>query len=148
MNEAVRQATDEEKEAAIGVTVSVQIGQGRSIVLQTALPRDADLRDYHATLDKIGEAVDRQEAKYMLLSLKKVLANRQRSLKIHEQQFMEIDNLSEATWKASPRKGEHRLTPAEIARKDNLRTNVEQARIEIASIEADITECELIIDVG
>lgn len=58
-----------EKAAAIGVSVTCNLGGTRQVVLQTFYPQDAPPKELHAALDSLMSLADRQEAKYSLPDL-------------------------------------------------------------------------------
>ena len=133
------------KEMACAVTVQVQIDVGRSIVLQTYLPRDAEVKVYHDTLDKLGKAIDRQQAKYQLDGFKANLELHERTLKNLLDDFKAIDGRAEAAWQQRQKKGPMQLSPNEAAQKTTAATNIKRYRDEITKIEAEIAKCEGVI---
>lgn len=132
-------------DVAAAITVTAQISQNRSIVIQTYIPRDASLRQYHDVLDKLGASADRQEAKYRLEGLQAELAQHEKTAKSLEEDFTSIETRSAAAWVATGRRGEHKLSPQETAQKSTAKTNIERYRVEIKKIKDEITKCEAVI---
>lgn len=133
------------KDVAAGITITAQISQNRSIVIQTYLPRDAGVKAFHDILDKLGVAADRQEAKYQLVGLRAELAQHEKTAKSLEEDFTSIEARSEKAWTAAGKKGEHKLNANEMAQKSTAKTNIERYRIEIEKIKTEITKCEAVI---
>lgn len=131
-----------QKAIATAVTISSQVNPNRSIVLQTYMPRDAPVKDYHLLLDKLVRAADRQEAKANLGGLKTSLASTQKTLKQMEEDFGNIETRAAAAWVAKNKKGEPKLSDNEVAQKGIATQNVKRFREEVAKIEAEIAECE------
>lgn len=127
---------------AVAITVTTQISDKRNIVMQTFMPRDAEVKDIHDVLDKLGKAVDRQEAKYGLEALKANLEVHEKTLKQLEEDFTRIGEASQATWAARGKKGAPELNANERAQKTTTETNIKRYRTEILRIKADIAQHE------
>lgn len=138
-------ARPDEKEIAAGITITAQVSQNRSIVMQTYLPRDAEVRLYHDTLDKFSRAIGRQEAKESLESELSNLAHEKKTLLQLENDFMQMPARAEMAWKASGKKGEYKPTPNENAQKDQVKTNIEVYRTAIKKREAEISRLRSVI---
>lgn len=132
-------------DVAAAITVTAQISQNRSIVIQTYIPRDALIVQYHGVLDKLGASVDRQEAKYQLVGLKAELAQHEKTAKSLEEDYTGIETRSQKAWAGAGKKGAHRLTANEEAQKSTAKTNIERYRVEIAKIKTEIGKCEAVI---
>jgi len=134
------------REVAAAITVSVNLTDRRNIVVQTYIPRDASIEDYNEVLDKVGKAVDRQEAIYRIVDLKVNLETHKRTLKQLEDDYSRIEAKNAAEWKARNKQGEPRLNPNELAQKSTAEQNIKRYRVEITKIEADIAACQKVID--
>lgn len=132
-------------EPATGITLSVALAEGRSLVLQTFLPRDAALGDHHALLDKLGIAVDRQNAKYRLEGLKANLEVHNKTLEQLQSDYVRIEERASDVWKVRGKKGEPMLSATEAAQKNNAEQNIKRYRVEIAKLETEIAQCEAIV---
>jgi len=130
------------EELACAITVQVTIDNGRMIVMQTYIGRDDPVGAYHDMLDKLGEAVDRQQAKYQLDGLKANLELHVTTLKNMEEDFNGIEARAEKAWAASQRKGPVKMSPNEIAQKGTAKTNIERYRQKIVELKLDIAACE------
>ena len=131
-----------QKAIATAVTVSSQVNPNRSIVLQTYLPRDASVKDYHDLLDKLTRASDRQEAKANLPGLKVSLGQHEKTLQQLTDDYAQIETRAAAAWKASNKKGEFKLSANEAAQKGIAEQNIKRYRTEIEKIKGEIAECE------
>lgn len=132
-------------EIACQISLTVQLTDKRHIVVQTYLPRDAELKQYHTTLDKLGAAVDRQEAIYKLQGLEASLVMHQNTEKQLITDFENIEARATAAWAASKRQGAMKLSPAEQAQKNTAEQNIKRYRVEIEKIKAEIAQCEELI---
>lgn len=132
-------------DVAAAITMTAQISQNRSIVIQTYLPRDEKVGLFHGTLDKLGAAIDRQEAKYRLESLQAELAQHEKTAKALEEDYTGIEARAAAEWKRRGKKGESTLSDNERAQKSTAKTNIERYRVEITKIKAEIGKCEAVI---
>lgn len=127
MNESVRMVPrhEEVKDApALGMSLQVDLGLGRTATLQTFVASDAPQRTVNEMLDKLTRAGDRQRAHYRLEELHRAI-----ELEQHEHDLM-VENITtaKATFNAEQEK---RI--AEVARQQALLTNFERARVEVRS---------------
>lgn len=132
-------------DVAAGITITAQISQSRSIVIQTYLPRDAAVGAFHSILDKLGAAADRQEAKYRLEGLQTELAQHEKVAKSLEEDYTSIETRSAEEWKRRNKKGEPALNDNERAQKSTAKTNIERYRVEIVKIKSEIAKCAAVI---
>lgn len=132
-------------EVAAAITVTAQISQNRSIVIQTYVPRDGSVRAFHDILDKLGAAADRQEAKYRLEGLQAELAQHEKTEKSLVEDFTGIETRSQAAWTGAGKKGEHKLNTNDTTLKSTTKTNIERYRVEIKKIKEEISKCEAVI---
>jgi len=126
------------KAIAVGMTLSTQIGEGRSLVMQTYIPRDASVREYHLVLDKLGAATDRQKAKYDLLAVEMSLAQHNKMLAQLKEDYDRIAQDIETKWQQQPgRRGPPKLNPNEAAQRVQAQQTMKRYVVEIAKLEAD-----------
>jgi hypothetical protein len=142
MDSPVRSATDEEKAVAIGVTVQVNLAEGRQLILQTALPRDASPADLNGLLDKLGKAADRQETRYRIPGLKAVRASHIKTRKSLEEDFERIEKQAAVEWQRKKKQGDPVLSPQETQHKINAGVNIKRLGEEIKKLDDEIAECE------
>jgi hypothetical protein len=132
-------------EPATGVTLSITVPEGRSLVLQTFLPRDAPLTEYHALLDRLSEAGDRQSAKYRLVGLKANLEVHQTTLDQLLADYERIEERVAKTWAQRGKKGDPTLSATEAAQKGNAEQTIKRYRSEIVKLEVEIAQCEALV---
>lgn len=132
-------------EPATGVTLSINLSEGRSLVLQTFLPRDAPLKEHHELLDKLGMAGDRQNAKYRLEGLRANLEVHKKTLEQLITDYNSIEARSADAWAQRGKKGAPMLSAAESAQKGNAEQNIKRYRVEITKLETDIAQCEAVV---
>jgi hypothetical protein len=138
----------EPKAIAVMLSVTTQISERRTIVAQTYIERDDPIGSYHKTLDKITEAVDRQEAKYRKVALGIELTAHEKTLAQLEEDYIRIGERTAAEWLAKGKKGDPALSPSERSQKANAEVNIKRYRQEIAKLKAEIVLCEAIIAKG
>jgi hypothetical protein len=136
------------KGMAAAITVTAQISQQRSIVIQTYLDRDAPISMFHDVLDKFDRAIGRQEAKTNLEENVINLAIEERTLKQLTEDFNSIELRSQADWLARNKKGQHKLTQAEEAQKETAKTNIRRYQEAITKRKSDIAKLQGIIAEG
>lgn len=133
------------QDVAAAITVTAQISQNRSIVIQTYLPRDAAIGDYHDLLDKAQASIDRQEARDSLEREKTSLAADQAQLKNLENDYVVMPQRAEQAWIASGKKGPYKPNAHEIAQKGVTETNIRGYRDRLKIREAEIARLEAVI---
>jgi len=132
-------------DVAAAITFTAQVSQNRSIVIQTYMPRDAPVSEFHETLDKMTKSVDRQQAKLDMEELLANLAQEEKTLKGLEEDFLAIEPRAQAVWNAR-KNGPFKLSQQELAQKATARTNIERFREAIAKRNAEIAKCQARID--
>ncbi|MDE2471876.1 MAG: hypothetical protein KGL35_24910 [Bradyrhizobium sp.] len=138
-------ASPEAKGIAVAISVTTQISQSRSIVMQTYIDRDADLSEHHLLLDKLCKVSGRQEAKSQLEESELNLALEEKQFGQLKEDYVAIEERSQAAWDASRKKGEHRLSPQEQAQKTTAQTNIRRFQDAIAKRKADIAKLKATI---
>jgi hypothetical protein len=145
--EASYRAPDE-KGMAAAITVTAQISQNRSIVVQTYLDRDAPVGEFHLVLDKFGEAIERQEAKAHLIEAEDNLALEEKTRRQMLEDLGSIETRSQANWERSNKRGQWKLTDAEAAQKTTAATNVKRFDEAIAKRKGEIAKLQAVIAKG
>ena len=130
---------------AMGVTYQIQIGERRSIVVQTHVGRGDDPKQLNALFDKVMAATDRVHAVYRLQEL-------QREHKLLTKQFaMSLDNLSEtkarwqAEWERKSKRGPVELAGNQREIETNTLKQHDRFRAQLAELEQDIQDLEKLI---
>lgn len=130
--------------AALGFSYSITLDDKRSLVLQTHLPLDCAYGDLAGALDKMAHAADRQQARYHVKALKKSLAMQSKQLRRVTEDLARQDDINQAAFKRANKKGEYRLTDTQEVQRNNVLVTRERFREEVADIEREIAEAELI----
>ena len=132
-----------QKEVALGVTFQLDIGEKRHIVMQTYIGRDCEIGALNGMLDKIGKAMDRQNAKYRVYELQV-----QRDLQVKRLAEM-MENHSqtmvkwEDEWVKSKRRGPFDMTPSQHQQKIAMDNTFKGEKYRLEVQEAEIAELKL-----
>jgi hypothetical protein len=141
-------ASPDVKGMAAAITVTAQISQTRSIVMQTYLDRDAPVTQFHAVLDKFDKAIGRQEAKTNLEENKANLKLEEKTLEQLVEDYNNIEKRAADTWKQRGKQGEPKLTQGEAAQKENAQVTIGRYRDAITKRKGDIARLEAIVAEG
>src|SRR5215469_11582930 len=98
------------QDIALGITFHMQIGERRSIAMQTHVVRDCSDEDLNGVLDKAARALDRVNAKYRIQELKVVLAQNTRQYAMTLDNRSELNTKWQADWVTTNRKGPYKPT--------------------------------------
>jgi hypothetical protein len=132
---------DAAKDMAAAITMDGPVG-GRHMVLQTYLPRDTPIGEYHALVEKFRRVMDRQQWKDMLEAERETLANSELKLNAFTQTFNTIGERHAAEWQARGKKGDPKLGPREDAEKQNAKNGIMAGQEAIAKSKALIADLE------
>jgi hypothetical protein len=126
----------EPKTLAVMVSMTAQIADKRSIVMQTYLPQDAALDAYHGVIDKLTAAIDRQETMLDVVALAETLEHHEATLKQLESDFKAIEPMAQERFERDPRRAGRtfKLSENEIAQKNTAEQNIKRFRTEIAKV--------------
>lgn len=141
-------ASPDVKGMAAGVTVTAQISQTRSIVIQTYLDRDSDVKEFHGVLDKFAKAIERQEAKATIAEEATNLALEEKTLKQMLEDFSAIEDRSQKAWERANKKGSWKLSDVDATQKATATTNIERYRSAIATRKTRMAKLEALIAEG
>lgn len=130
---------------AVAVTLTTALTDRRSIVMHTYIARDASLYEYNVVIDKLGRAVDRQEAKYRLDALLITLKQHEDTLAQLKDDYANIEVRNAAEWRTRGKKGDPQLSANEQAQKSNAAQNIKRYGVEINKLKADIEACKATI---
>lgn len=134
--------TEEVKELpAIGVSLQVVLDQSRTLVLQTHVARE-DQAVINGVLDQLTRASDRQEAKYMVEKVKRLLRQAERNYIDTENGIERRSADARAEWEAGNRAGEFTLTGAAAVDVNNSLKSLARFREEMDAHRAEIDRLE------
>lgn len=140
--------SDVSKEPGIGFSYSYQIDDKRSVVFQTFVPQDCAPAVFNTLLDKMGEAVDRQAARYSVKALKKNLAMQEKQLRRVTEDLKQVDDMALAKWQQSNKRGDYKRTNEQEVHRKNVVTTQERFKEEITDLQREIAEAEAVADDG
>ena len=129
-------------DVAITFSIEAKINQGRSIVAQTAISRDASPEAINAVLDKVHAALDRQEAKALIKGLKITLERDSKTLETQVSAVEQLKQAYENEWSASGRKGSFELRGQQRSNVENQQKSMETLKERINTIKRDRAELE------
>jgi len=130
----------EKHDVAITFSIEAKINQGRSIVAQTAVARDAPASEINEILDKVHAALDRQEARALIKGLKITLERDTKQLENTVKAVADLKVAYEQEWMASNRKGSFELRGQQRTNVENQEKSMDAMRERIATIERDLKE--------
>jgi hypothetical protein len=131
-----------DKIPAIGISFQCALHGQRQIVLQTFVERDCDVATLNAILDKLRDASERQYAWGQVEQLKLELKREHATAEQQQLNIERADQRLRETWNSSNRKGELRLTQAEIQQQRQAYDNAEAIKKRIASMKEDLARWE------
>lgn len=131
---------------ALGVSYSVQLDDKRNIVAQTYVPVDCTPVELDAILNKVGDAVDRQAAKYSIKALERSLRMQQKQLKRVTEDLAFQDDKNQNAFRAAGKKGQFRLTNEQETHRANVFITQTRFQEEIDDLKREIAEAKAIFD--
>src|SRR6516162_3136886 len=133
-------------EAALGISLNIDVGRGKNFVLQTHVPRDGQNGMWNDTLDRMMEAAQRQVARCSLPDLKAQWELRKLRLSQMETDFIGLNMREEslaAEWnKDNRRRGPWKRPHQEQTHRDEMVVNIARVKQEITEYERLYKEAE------
>lgn len=134
------------KEApAIGVSLQMTIDQKRTLVLQTHVPQE-EASSLNGVLDTITKAADRQDAKYLVEHVRRLLRQAERNYMDTEAGIERQRDDARAAWEASGRQGEFTVGGTVAADVNNGLKSLVRFREEIAAHRDEIARLEAVAE--
>ena len=134
---------------AIGISFQHQLDDYRSVVFQGFVERDCSDGELNKVLDKLRRASDRQKAASALPTFRIMLANKQQGLAQETDTLMGLErdrglmhSRWDADWRASGRKGEFKVLPAQKAEADRMDQALAQSRQKVTLLKKEIADLE------
>ena len=131
-------APPDQKEMACAVTLTAQMSQTRSLVVQTYVARDAPIGLFHTVLDKLSKAINRQEAVLDLEAEELNLKVEKDKLRSMQEDFLRIEDDAQAEWERRGKKGPFKLGEKENAAKRTSVITIDRYKDAIAERTARI----------
>lgn len=139
-------------QAAVGFSFNFNLDGTRenynSVVAQFHLPLDFDVRDMHGYVDKIVDVVDRQRHRYKLADLQRHLKTAEQFIENASADIDRIHRQNQDAWKASGKQGTYKPASSEKTHLVQARNNIENTRVSIDKIKAEIRAVEAILSDG
>jgi hypothetical protein len=126
---------------AIGVSLEVKLDQGRSLVLQTHVARE-NPAELDSVLDVLTKSADRQDAKYRLAHMRRLLHQAEQNLSDTEAAIGRVYNAAKSAWADGERRGEFKVEGAAAVDISNSEKTAIRFREEIAAHQAEIERLE------
>lgn len=127
---------------AIAITLQMQLGEGRSMILQTHADSEAPEAVIDAFLDKLTKRIDRQYAKYSLKGLRRQLELHEKTLTRATKDIADRDQGARDAYKASGHRGEMKLSVKDQTDRANAMKSLDRFKEEIVKINIEIAEAE------
>lgn len=131
--------SDKIADIAIGISYSVQCGDGRNMVFQTAAPLDADAKARNGVLDKLRTMADRQVKFGLMESLQASIEENKRLRDQTAEGIADID-ATYAEKRAKTANGRDPISKAEETARANAVRNVKHHEKAIATVQAKLEE--------
>lgn len=131
---------------ALGFSYSISLDDKRSVVLQTFLPHDCAGSQLDAMLDKMRVSVERQAAHHSIPQLKKSLAMQRKQFKRVTEDLAFQDDMAQAAFKASGKKGTYRLTSEQEKHRSNVKITQARFQEEIDELVKEIAAAEAVVN--
>jgi len=132
---------------AIGVSFQIDLGTGRTIVMQTHVDQDAGQGSIDVLLDKMGAAAERQRVHYGHVAkkeaLEQLLEQQQRQYDAFSRDFMRLEDeraAREAEHAEGGRRGPYKAPPNEESQRKNARVTLENAKQDMDKTRRQIAE--------
>jgi len=133
---------DELKAPSIGISLQVALHGQRQLVLQSFIDRDCEPQVLDTLLDKLRDASERQfawgQVEDIRLKIKQEYINAQN----HQVQIEKADAAIKAEWSDGKRKGDVRLTQAQIQKQRQAYEIAEAIKGRIANLNEDLVKWE------
>lgn len=130
--------------AALGFSYSVQVDDKRNIVLQSHVSLDCSPAELNAALDKMGNAVERQAARYTVIALRRSLAMQKKQLRRVTEDLVRQDEISHSAFRAAGKKGIFKLTEQQEVHRANVLVTQGRFKEEIEDIERELAAAQAI----
>ncbi len=133
---------DIEKAPSIGFSLQAQLPGNRTLVTQSFIDRDCDVKDLNAVLDKIRTAVDRQLAFGMIEALRLQLEQEEKIASDHATRMAQVDANINRDWQNGGRRGDVVLSAKQRQEQAQAYAHAEECKKRIAKVKRDIAEFE------
>ena len=109
---------------ALGVSINAQFAAGRQIVFQSYVPQEAPVEEINALLDKLNNAIDRQESWYQIEQLEKEVERDEQILYSINHNMQEVEANMRARYEAGGKRAPFKMSEKEVVQKKQAEDNV------------------------
>jgi hypothetical protein len=133
---------DETKDPSIGISYRVALIGSRELVLQSFVDRDCEVSRLNELLDKLRDASERQYAYGKIEEIKLNIKQEEKNAADQQVNIEATDAGIKAGWENGKRKGDVRMTAAQIEQQRKTYAIAEGIKIRMASLKAALVEWE------
>ena len=138
--------SDGSKEApAIGISLQVTLDQRRTLVLQSHVPQ-SEKETLNAVLDSLTKAADRQDAKYTIEAVRRLLRQAERNALDTISGMERSKTAAYEAWKESGRDGEPELKGSVATDISNSLKSLERFKEEIEAHHQELARLEALAE--
>jgi hypothetical protein len=133
----------DEKDLAIGVQVSAQVGPNRNIAMTLGVPLDWGLHEINKQVDRLMAIADRQNNIGLLEAHRLALENAEKDILTAREHKADYLQKADTEWIARNRNGKLKLTESQRGQIQNWETNEKNLRDNvIPRLQSQIAELE------
>ena len=111
---------------AVMVSYDLQIAEGRIIRFNTGIAQSAPAAEWNKLLDKMTSAADRLEARHLLEQTEQRLKLEEKTYIAQQEDFVRLDAEQQAAYEKTGRRGEFKLTGAQLKDRENAETSIKR----------------------
>ena len=126
----------------LAISLEAKFNQSRSVVFQTHVPLDGDVKEIYKKFSEICEIADRREEFYLLKGLRITLERDEAQLKSDIEKIANLATAYENEWMAGGRKGQFELKGQQRTNIDNQNGAVAALKERIVKVKTEIAELE------
>ena len=131
----------EQTKPAIGISLQIQLDQRRQLVFQSHVDQEQP-EALDKLLDRLTKAGDRQDAKYHVEAVKRLLRQAERNAVDTQNAMDRLTKAAYAEWEASERQGEFKMAGSTAVDVNNSLKSLERFKEEIEAHKAEIERLE------
>jgi len=131
-----------DKIPSIGISYQVALIGQRQLVLQSFIDRDCSLDDFNKLLDKLRDAGERQYAYGKIEEIKLNLKQEEKNAIDQQVRIEDTDAKIKRDWNGGNRKGDLKMTSAQIEQQKRDYAVAEGIKLRMASLKAALVEWE------
>lgn len=129
--------------AAIGIHLQVKLDPDKSLVLSTGIAQDTDLKSLNSMLDKLSDAAQRMEKRYLIPAVEKSIEVDKRHLEQARKDLQKLEIASTAkreVFSKDKKRGDYREDEQTAERRRAIEQSIEEFNARIAKFSADLVD--------